>query len=97
LLLRHQNSRWRAEFKAVPYNRQAAADALAKNGFLTQGSPIAWLMFDELATSEMRLVPFLSKFCPTPKPATLPDWQKWTQRYLEAIGRWDAVRGKIKL
>ena len=92
LLLRRQNGRWRAEFRAVPYNRQAAADALTKNGFLRQGGPIAWLMFDELATSEMRLVPFLSKFCPKPKPVTLPDWEKWTQRYLEAIGRW----GKIK-
>ncbi len=80
LLLRRQNGRWRAEFRAVPYNRQAAADALAKSDFLTQGGPISWLMFDELATSEMRLVPFLSKFCPNPKPATLPGWQKWTQR-----------------
>jgi len=97
LLLTHRQGRWQAMHKSVPYNRQAAADAVLESGFLTYGGPIAWLMFDELVTSEMRLVPFLSKFCPKPKPATMPDWQKWTQRYLEAIGRWEKIKPYVEV
>ncbi len=91
LILTHRDGKWRAAHHTVPYNLDAAVRAITNSRFLINGGPLAWLMFDELLTAELRVVPFLRKFCPAPRPETLLEWREWVRRYLEAIGRWDAL------
>ena len=92
LMLTHRNGHWRASHRTVPYNLDATLRAITDSQFLVRGGPIAWLMLDELLTAELRMVPFLRKFCPHPRPETLSEWRDWVRRYLEAIGRWDALQ-----
>jgi len=75
-------------------HREAAAAVreVADSGFAAQGGPLAWLMFDELLTAEMRMVPFLRKFCLPANPVTLADWETLARRYLQAVGRWEYIR-----
>lgn len=96
LMLTHRNGRWHARHRTVPYNLAETVHAITDSRFLVEGGPIAWLMLDELLTAELRMVPFLRKFCPTPRPETLSEWQNWVRRYLEAIGRWDALQPYIR-
>ncbi len=91
-ILTHRRDGWQVRHKSVAYNHQAALHDALNSNFLVEGGPLAWLMFDELLTAELRLVPFLNKFCPTPRPGSLPEWQAWVKRYLRAIGRWDALQ-----
>ncbi len=91
LMLSHWGGRWHARHCTVRYSLADTLRMIADSDFLFDGGPIAWLTLDELLTAELRMVPFLRKFCPTPRPSTLPEWAAWVRRYLEAIGRWDAL------
>lgn len=96
LMLTHRNGKWHAAHRTVPYNLSATVRAITESDFLKEGGPMAWLMLDELLTAELRMVPFLRKFCPTPRPETLSEWRDWVRRYLEAIGRWEPLQPYIR-
>lgn len=95
LMLSHWGGRWHAKHRTVRYNLQDTVRRIAESNFLVEGGPMAWLTLDELLCAELRMVPFLRKFCPTPRPVSLADWAQWVRRYLEAIGRWDALQPLI--
>ncbi len=96
LMLTHRNGKWYATHHTVPYNLSETIRTVTESRFLVDGGPIAWLMLDELLTAELRMVPFLRKFCPSPRPETLSEWRDWVRRYLEAIGRWDALQPYLR-
>ena len=96
IILTHKHGRWHLTSKSVPYDHQSAINAVLQSDFLIQGGPMAWLMFDELITAELRIVPFLQNFCPQPYPSTMADWRLWTKRYLEVLGRWEFLEPYLR-
>ncbi len=96
LMLTHRNGKWHAAHHTVPYNLEDTLRAITESRFLLAGGPLSWLMLDELLTAELRMVPFLRKFCPSSRPTRLPEWAAWVRRYLEAIGRWQVLQPYIR-
>jgi hypothetical protein len=89
LLLTHHNGHWQPEHRRLPYDHAAALGELRDGGFLSEGGPIAWLIYDELWTADFRMVPCLQSLNRVKEtPVTPEDWQQFVRSYLESIGRW---------
>jgi predicted phosphodiesterase len=92
LLLTYRQGDWQPEHRRIPYDHAAVLRELHESGFLIEGGPVAWLIYDELWQADYRLVPFL-KWLNRSKmpPVTLDDWQDRVRAYLESIDRWAAM------
>jgi predicted phosphodiesterase len=89
VILTHRNSEWDVEHRAVPYDHASMLQKVRESGFLDQGGPIGWLIYDELWTAERRIVPFLENLGSKPEPSDQAGWQTVIREYLETIGRWE--------
>jgi predicted phosphodiesterase len=98
LILHYYNGSWHAKPRLIPYNHKAAVRQELANGLLKQGGPIAWLMFDELYSFQMRLAPFMDRLkAKAIRPTTYSEWEKEVQIYLDSLGRWQEVKKLLKL
>jgi hypothetical protein len=89
LLLTYHHGGWQPEHRRIPYDHAAALRELRDSGFLVEGGPMAWLVYEELWQADYRLVPFLRWLNQSKAPPiTLDDWRGRVRAYLESIGRW---------
>jgi predicted phosphodiesterase len=92
LLLTYLHGGWHPEHRQLPYDLTAALRELREDGFLDEGGPIAWLIYDELWTADFRMVPFLTSLRQQQSmPGTMSDWRQQVRAYLESLGRWGAI------
>lgn len=83
LILHGSNGGWRPEFRAVPYDREAALNAFERNGYLHDGGISARIFFLEVATARSYLVPFLMWTEEQGIAADLEAWQSFRRRFAE--------------
>ena len=97
VLFTHEHGEWRWDLRTVPYDFEGAMGEYLESGAIEQGGPIAWMLYDELWCAEPRLAYFLPTVLnkPETKPHSLKEWERACQAYLEKIGRWDALKGRL--
>jgi predicted phosphodiesterase len=98
VLLSHTGGAWRIEHRAVPYDVGAALRAYVESGWVDQGGPLAWLLYDELQCSERRLSTFW-KFLHDKelRPESVSNWKDEIRLYLESIDRWNILKSQLSL
>jgi hypothetical protein len=96
VILERARQEWTPEHRTVAYNQAAALKEYVESGAFTQGGPIGWMLYDELATAQPRLSFFQPRLQKTGLPARIDDWEHEAKAFLEEQGRWDAVAQALK-
>ena len=76
LLMRYHKQDWHAEFRSVPYDRDAAIAAFADTGYLEKGLLSAHIFREELIHASPLFDPFWRWTGHNQKPR---DWASWTE------------------
>jgi len=61
-ILSFENGAWKAELRAIEYDRQRTIDAFERSGFLKNGGPMTTLILDELIDSRPYLGGFIALY-----------------------------------
>ena len=83
LVLTLERGRWSAEFRAVPYAREAALAAFHGTGFLDEGGVSAHIFHAELRYARPFLVPFLRWTGETGRDRDVPAWRAFRATFPE--------------
>lgn len=95
LILRREGAEWRPEFRRVPYDRDAALEAYAREGYVEEGGLSALLFWIEAATARSFLVPFLMW---SEERGLEPDeasWEAFRERHRDRFAAPDAAGARV--
>lgn len=83
LILRVEDGRWRPEFRAVPYDRDAALAAFHDSGFLAEGGLSARIFYAELLHARSYLTPFQLWAERRGTTCDEASWQRYREEFAE--------------
>ncbi|MGK5083606.1 metallophosphoesterase [Bdellovibrionota bacterium FG-1] len=96
LIMEYRKS-WTPVHRKIPYDQAGALAEYAESGWLVEGGPIAWLLYDELRCAWPRLAHFIPDMLKRADAATLllEDWQREARRYLLEVDGWERIQGLV--
>lgn len=92
LLLTYTNDDWKAHYKTVAYDHQAAVDALLATGFLEHSGPMGRLVLVETIYQVDLLSPFFQTHPTLPDPWDEAAWEALIGGYLQEAGHWESLQ-----
>ncbi|NHJ26007.1 MAG: metallophosphoesterase [Candidatus Lokiarchaeota archaeon] len=92
LILEYNDNNWEFSQKALFCDYNLLIKDLIETNFLYEGSPISWLMLDELLCFQNRVYKFFLDFYPKVLPNSESEWERACIQYLKMKGRWKEIK-----
>ncbi len=85
---------WAIEPRAVPFDAEKNLRTYRESGWVHEGGPIAWLIYDELMSFTRRMGYFVREWMPSRNlaPKTEAEWATAAELFLESTGTWEKIK-----
>nr|AEQ20630.1 calcineurin-like phosphoesterase [uncultured bacterium CSLF43] len=102
VILEAAGGRWNATHVNIPYDREAAWREYRDSGWVEEGGPTAWLLFDELRLGVRRMTPFIAWAQDRKTHAQWPyrdrnELKSAIATYLVEVGAWNDLRQTLQI
>lgn len=91
-VLEREGDEWLSEHFELPYDNIPTLEDYRSTGWVSEGGPLAWMLYDEVRTARRRVIPFHKwmKSSGIEQP-TMTDLRDAGRGFLLEVGSWDAV------